>query len=177
MNEALIRPGRIDVRVLVDRANNSQIRGIFAKFFPDLGKEYQDRFLEKIPEYKFTIAELQSLFLEFREDYENLLDNLELRLVQIEKQKKIEQEFRDQEKEEKKDENDDKKEDKEKEDKEEKENSDENSKKEENEAENSKNEEISKDEESSLRNRKGGSSNSDVVEEENVNISKEIKND
>lgn len=74
----LLRPGRIDVKVLIDYAGRQQIEEMFFKFFgydPETlevivdgyGKERIDnlkrQFASRIPEGKVTTAELESYFI------------------------------------------------------------------------------------------------------------------
>jgi chaperone BCS1 len=81
LDPALIRPGRVDVKVLLDWPTTSQIRDLFVKFYdrPDLA----DSFLDSLgiefsntaitDEHKWhsnglSMAALQGHFIRFRED-------------------------------------------------------------------------------------------------------------
>lgn len=69
---ALLRPGRIDKKLLFDKADKDQVRRMFLKFFPD--KSYPDQDVEglavtvseKIEEGSLTTAQLQGLFMGYR---------------------------------------------------------------------------------------------------------------
>lgn len=92
----LLRPGRIDVKILMDYADTQQIEEMFFKFFYDpenvsaqtSDKEYINtlkwRFASKIPEGKVTTAELESYFISIwmESDPQNLEDGIFDRVFQ-----------------------------------------------------------------------------------------------
>jgi len=89
LDEALIRPGRIDMRVLIEKASKSQIRRVFRYFFPDFSETKEEEiFVGKVADRSYTTAELQNLFMQYRDDVHELLENVENFLVLIEKQRK-----------------------------------------------------------------------------------------
>ena len=78
--DALIRPGRIDVKYLIDFADEIQTREMFLNFYP---REYDcaDLFCAKIfAEHKeirrFTCAELQGHFMSHKHDPTSAVDNV-----------------------------------------------------------------------------------------------------
>jgi len=88
LDDALVRPGRIDMKVLLEKASKNQIRRVFRYFFPEFSKTKEEEiFASKVAERSFTTAELQSLFMQFRDDVQELLNNLEEYLKLIEKQR------------------------------------------------------------------------------------------
>lgn len=73
---ALIRPGRIDTKVKFDYSSKYQIVKLFEKFYENSSKENLQKISESIPEYKYTAAQLQSLFMRYRTEVE-LFQNLD----------------------------------------------------------------------------------------------------
>jgi mitochondrial chaperone BCS1 len=64
---ALIRPGRVDKRWVVDLASTNQVRRMFLKFFPD-EPESADAVASSIPSMAVSPAALQGFFMQFREN-------------------------------------------------------------------------------------------------------------
>ena len=66
---ALLRPGRVDKRLLFDRADREQVRRMFLKFFPkdrypdDDVETCADEISERIEEGSLTTAQLQGMFM------------------------------------------------------------------------------------------------------------------
>ena len=57
LDPALLRPGRSDVHVLLNNASSKQVTNFFKVFFPNQ-ENMADKFAEKIPEYKVSVARL-----------------------------------------------------------------------------------------------------------------------
>eukprot|EP00026_Physarum_polycephalum_P007149 Phypoly_transcript_07205.p1 GENE.Phypoly_transcript_07205~~Phypoly_transcript_07205.p1 ORF type:complete len:518 (+),score=86.69 Phypoly_transcript_07205:96-1649(+) len=78
---ALIRPGRVDVRVHFDLASKAQIRGMFWRFYKDLKFPNLDAIAEqveaRIEERTVSTAQLQGLFIRYKVQPQELLDNLD----------------------------------------------------------------------------------------------------
>ncbi|PRP83758.1 hypothetical protein PROFUN_09090 [Planoprotostelium fungivorum] len=68
LDRALIRPGRIDMRVPFNLSTSEQITTMFLKFFPDASEEVVATFNSKIPENTISMAELQA-YLQKRKKY------------------------------------------------------------------------------------------------------------
>jgi len=81
LSPALIRPGRVDVRVLFDLASKSQIRGMFWRFYKDLKLPDLEQIVEKvvdgIEERTVSTAQLQGLFIRYKAQPLELLANLD----------------------------------------------------------------------------------------------------
>eukprot|EP01119_Soliformovum_irregulare_P011426 TRINITY_DN2855_c0_g1_i2.p1 TRINITY_DN2855_c0_g1~~TRINITY_DN2855_c0_g1_i2.p1 ORF type:complete len:544 (-),score=185.34 TRINITY_DN2855_c0_g1_i2:46-1512(-) len=78
LNEALIRPGRVDMKLHIDRASTDQLRRMFGYFFPKhTDSVAEDEFVKRVPEKKYSTAEIQGLFLQHRDDPLELIDNME----------------------------------------------------------------------------------------------------
>ena len=58
LDPALLRPGRADVHVQLNYASESQMKGLFKKFFPDSTIEDQAQFANELPEFKINMAKL-----------------------------------------------------------------------------------------------------------------------
>ena len=76
LDPALIRPGRIDVRLHLDLASRSQIARLFLRFFPEGGEEMAERFAAHFEEKSVSPASLQGYFLLHRDDAQEALDNV-----------------------------------------------------------------------------------------------------
>ncbi|KAL0089250.1 P-loop containing nucleoside triphosphate hydrolase protein [Phycomyces blakesleeanus] len=67
LDPALIRPGRIDVRVHFENATQEQARELFTKFYPGLteteSRELSETFAARIPNLKFSMAHLQGFLM------------------------------------------------------------------------------------------------------------------
>ncbi|GJP76032.1 hypothetical protein CLOP_g6425 [Closterium sp. NIES-67] len=68
LDPALIRPGRIDYRLLLDRATRSQIARLFLRFFPDSPSADADRFASVFRERAVSPASVQGLLLLHKDD-------------------------------------------------------------------------------------------------------------
>jgi len=81
LSPALIRPGRVDVRVLFDLASKVQIKGMFWRFYKDLKypglDAIADQVVDRIEERTVSTAQLQGLFIRFKADPQALLDDLD----------------------------------------------------------------------------------------------------
>lgn len=72
LDKALIRPGRIDKKILFDNCDKKQIADIYKMFF---NKEIDQNKLGTIEEYKYSPAFVTKLFLQYRDNPENALDS------------------------------------------------------------------------------------------------------
>jgi chaperone BCS1 len=68
LDPALLRPGRADVHVNLNLASENQIKGLFGRFFPEAPEEDRQRFANKVPVYKLSMAKLQGHLLKYRDD-------------------------------------------------------------------------------------------------------------
>lgn len=73
LDPALIRPGRCDVKVEFKLASKNQIRKLFLNFYPSQEK-LADQICESIPEFSVSIAALQRLFLENKDNPQNAIN-------------------------------------------------------------------------------------------------------
>lgn len=68
LDPALIRPGRIDLRLYLGLMSSTQIRGIFRRFYPDASQEDEDATVSAVPPNLLSPATLQGFFLLHRDD-------------------------------------------------------------------------------------------------------------
>jgi len=79
LDNALIRPGRIDRKILLDYSNTYQINGIFKMMYDDIDLSNQLEMmnnLKNINEHTYSPAEITSLFLRYRGKPVEALNNL-----------------------------------------------------------------------------------------------------
>lgn len=67
LDEALVRHGRIDVKIHIGNATKEQANGIFERFFPD-HNDAREAFVEAIPEGKHNMAEVQFVLAQSRKN-------------------------------------------------------------------------------------------------------------
>eukprot|EP00760_Papus_ankaliazontas_P013134 PhM_4_TR15652/c0_g1_i1/m.61346/K08900/BCS1; mitochondrial chaperone BCS1 len=76
LTPALIRPGRVDVRVLVSHATSEQIENLFLRFFPAHTKA-AEAFAQKFKGTEVSMAQLQGYLFLHRDDALAAVDNIE----------------------------------------------------------------------------------------------------
>lgn len=77
LDETLTRPGRVDLKILIDNASDSQLRRAFMAFFPELEPEYGDRFVghaRRTYPKPLSMARVQSHFLLNRDNPTQVLE-------------------------------------------------------------------------------------------------------
>lgn len=78
LDPALIRPGRVDYKQLVDYTTPSQMKKAFINFYPDediLADNFVNKVIEKgVP---VSMAMLQGFFLRYKNNAKNAIDNTE----------------------------------------------------------------------------------------------------
>ena len=79
LDSALVRPGRVDMKVKIDYASESQIQRTFERFYPNapalLSKQFSDLIVNNSRNY--SMAQLQGHFLMHKEDAFGALENVE----------------------------------------------------------------------------------------------------
>jgi chaperone BCS1 len=79
LDPALIRPGRVDVKQLIDWATDDQIKRMFQRFYPDTGdaaQEFVDSIRKGAISKHLSTAQLQGHFVLYRDDYRLALSNV-----------------------------------------------------------------------------------------------------
>jgi chaperone BCS1 len=95
LSTALIRPGRVDVRVKFDLASKSQIKGMFWRFYKDLKlpdlEKIEKQVVDRIEDRTVSTAQLQGLFIRNKNSPQDLLDGLDEFIEQCKKEWSTEQ--------------------------------------------------------------------------------------
>ena len=74
LDPALVRPGRADMRVCLDHADQTQIKRLFERFFPFTLRSHE--FAARVPAGTASIAQLQEYLLERRDDEQRAIDEI-----------------------------------------------------------------------------------------------------
>ncbi|CAO3645551.1 unnamed protein product [Cunninghamella blakesleeana] len=81
LDPALIRPGRIDVKIHFGNATKEQATELFTKFFSYLEDDYllnlAKQFSSKIPNHQFSMAHLQGYLMAYKRTPEVAVENVE----------------------------------------------------------------------------------------------------
>jgi len=67
LDPALIRPGRVDLDMLIDNASEQQARRLFLRFFPH-AETLADGFAQKVVDKKLSMSQLQGHLLKYRDN-------------------------------------------------------------------------------------------------------------
>lgn len=79
LDPALIRPGRVDVKLLIDYASEFQLQEMFAKFYPETSINMSRKFAESLKcASPISLAAVQGYFLIFKDRPEDALQNVHL---------------------------------------------------------------------------------------------------
>lgn len=76
LDETLTRPGRVDLKVFIDNASDSQLRRAFLSFFPEMDQSCGDQFVEHVRKSylkPISMARVQSHFLLNRDSAKDVL--------------------------------------------------------------------------------------------------------
>jgi len=89
LDEALIRPGRVDFVCSFGAATTSQIRKMFERFYPSQDRTSVESFTERVPEDSITMAELQGYFLKYKDKPQQAIQMIEKFIHTLEPRKSI----------------------------------------------------------------------------------------
>ena len=80
LDPALIRPGRVDVKISIDYADIYQLEQMFLRFYPNASIEKSRKFASTVKELKnnISLAEVQGYFMLYKNDCDNAINNLSL---------------------------------------------------------------------------------------------------
>lgn len=74
LDEALVRPGRCDVKVLIDNPTRDQVRQLFVRFFPDR-EDVADDFVDSFDEMP-SMATVQAILLAAKDDPSRAIERI-----------------------------------------------------------------------------------------------------
>lgn len=77
LDPALIRPGRVDVKVSLGHSTKPQIVSLFRNFYPESDLQTAEIFASLVPEEKFSMAEIQGFFLLNKNDPTLAIQNVD----------------------------------------------------------------------------------------------------
>ncbi|XP_050404397.1 mitochondrial chaperone BCS1 [Patella vulgata] len=77
LDPALIRPGRVDVKELIDYATEYQLQQMFQRFYPDQTEATSQEFAQKVKSHgkNVSIAQVQGLFMMHKNSPQDVLAN------------------------------------------------------------------------------------------------------
>jgi len=83
LDSALIRPGRVDVKQIIDHASQSQLYQMFLRFYPHKTHNDAAMFSETVgrTNTKLSIAQVQGYFMLHKHDAESALKNTEMLIL------------------------------------------------------------------------------------------------
>jgi len=84
LDPALVRPGRVDRMEFIGLANRDMIRKMYERFYPESVSLFDDILSGLAMEHKVSMAFLQGLFLQFKEDPRTALQKLHEHLETVE---------------------------------------------------------------------------------------------
>jgi len=73
LDPALIRPGRIDMEIEFKKLRRQQISDIYKQFY---GSAIPHKFLNEIPDYKYTQADLSQLLFKYQNDSQSFINTI-----------------------------------------------------------------------------------------------------
>jgi|SRR6185312_180107 len=74
LDEAMIRPGRVDIKLQFDYAVPEQIEKVFLKFYPDINSA--SIFSNKLKNINVSVADVQTYLLKYRTNINDALNNI-----------------------------------------------------------------------------------------------------
>ena len=79
LDPALIRPGRVDLKQLIDLASLSQLRRMYARFYPDEPQHQADQFAERVMNFgqPKSIAQIQGHFMLHKNNAVEAIENID----------------------------------------------------------------------------------------------------
>ena len=79
LDPALIRPGRVDIKQIVDYATEYQLQQMYRRFYPDQTDEQAMLFSEKALAQgeNISLAQVQGLFLKYKSDPQGVINNID----------------------------------------------------------------------------------------------------
>lgn len=78
LDKALIRPGRVDVKAMIDYCTSYQLELMFQRFYPDETESTANEFAQKVGAFAKNIsaAQVQGYFMFYKDNAQDALNNI-----------------------------------------------------------------------------------------------------
>ncbi|CAL8098889.1 unnamed protein product [Orchesella dallaii] len=79
LDPAMVRPGRVDLKLLIDYPNDHQLGAIFSRFYPDCATDTKNEFVKRIRELaidNISMAAVQGLFMFHKESGQEAINDI-----------------------------------------------------------------------------------------------------
>jgi len=83
LDPALVRPGRVDLRLEFGLAKKYQVEQLFKRFYSSASNDLVAEFVGSVPNDTVTMAELQGYLLQHKTSPKEAIENMESFLVQV----------------------------------------------------------------------------------------------
>lgn len=79
MDPALIRPGRVDVKVLIDYCSDYQLQNMFLRFYADEPEHRAAEFAEKVKQKlgQVSPAQVQGFFMFHKDNAQDVMNSIQ----------------------------------------------------------------------------------------------------
>ena len=79
LDPALIRPGRVDLKVEIGYATKLQMEQLFQRFYPEVSLEKSRHFAQLVAdrEQNVSMAQIQGYFLQHKSDPDGVMTNID----------------------------------------------------------------------------------------------------
>eukprot|EP01104_Vermistella_antarctica_P019373 TRINITY_DN7574_c0_g1_i1.p1 TRINITY_DN7574_c0_g1~~TRINITY_DN7574_c0_g1_i1.p1 ORF type:complete len:425 (+),score=79.09 TRINITY_DN7574_c0_g1_i1:204-1478(+) len=82
LDPALVRPGRVDMKVEIGLATSSQVKRMFLRFYPEM-EELAEKFVKRVGDKTVSVADLQGHFMMYKDGPHGAVDGVDALLAQV----------------------------------------------------------------------------------------------